>query len=103
MLPLLANSSLTLSPGAAASVNGQLSDASGGTRLRISNNSANLAYYRLGKDNTVVADTTTASIPIPGNQTIEVARRPGAADLWIAVFSTLGTTVVIAAGTTANS
>lgn len=102
MLPLQATGSLTLAPGAAATVNGQLPDPSGGTRLRISNNSANLAYYKLGKDVTVVADATAASIPIPGNQTIEASRNVKGNE-WIAVFSTLGTTVAIAAGQTAMS
>lgn len=100
MPPLLANGSLTLAPGANASANGQLPDPMGGTRLRISNTTANLAYYKLGKDNTVQADASAACIPIPPNATIEAARKKE--DTWIAVFSAAGTTVVIASGQSAG-
>lgn len=98
MLPLLASGSLTLAPNN-SSVNGQLPAASGGTRLRISNLGGTVAYYKLGSDNTVTADATSASVPIPPNTTIECARNPKGHE-WIAVYSTASVSVAIATGST---
>ena len=95
MLPLIATGGLVLNPNN-TSVNGQLPDPSGGTRMRVVNTGAAMAYMKFGVDNTVTADAT--GIPIPQGNALEMGRRKE--NTWVAFFSTGNVMIGVQTGST---